>query len=99
MKLLVVDTDHHLVEELAMWLRTIGYEVHQAYSGEQAKILWEEQHPDLVILDTALKDVDAIAMWTEIRRRHDALVVVLTHEKDVQHEIRCLESGAADYLR
>jgi len=99
MKLLVVDTDQHLVDELTTWLRTLGYEADWAYTGEQAKIVWEEQHPDLVILDTALKDVDAVAMWSEMRKRHDALVIILTEAKDVQHEIHCLESGADDYLR
>lgn len=99
MKLLAVDTDHHFVDELTAWLRTLGYEVQRAYTGEQAKIVWEEQHPDLVILDTALMDVDAVTLWNEMRRKHDALVIVLAEAKDVQHEIHCLESGADDYLR
>jgi DNA-binding response OmpR family regulator len=99
MKLLVVDTDHHLVKELTACLRKSGYEVYQADTGEQAKIMWEEHYPDIVILNTALKDVDAVAMWSEMRKRHDALVVVLTDGKDVQDEIRCLESGADDYVR
>ena len=60
MKLLVVDGDRHLVEMLTGWLKTLGYEVHHAYTGEQAKIKWREQRPDLVILDTTLKDVDAM---------------------------------------
>ena len=99
MKLLIVDTDHHLVEMLTGWLKTRGYEVFRAYTGERAKLVWAEQQPDLVVLDTALRDVDALSMCHEMRKRHDALVIVLTEEKDVQHEIRCLESGADDYLR
>lgn len=99
MKILVVDNDRDLVEMLTGWLKTLGYEVYRAYSGERAKIEWEQQQPDLVILDTALKDVDALAMCRDLRTKHDALVLVVTDGKDVQDEVRCLESGADDYLR
>jgi DNA-binding response OmpR family regulator len=99
MKLLIVDTDRDLVEMLTGWLKTLGYEVYRAYTGERAKIEWEEQQPDLVLLDTTLKDVDALAMCRDMRHKHDALVFVLTDGKDVHDEVRCLESGADDYLR
>jgi len=99
MKLLVVDIDQDLIEMLTGWLKTLGYEVHRAYTGEQAKKKWEEERPDLVILDTALKNTDALAMCREMRVKHDALVLVLTDGKDVQDEINCLESGADDYVR
>ena len=99
MKLLIVDNDRDLVEMLNSWLKTLGYEVYRAYSGERAKVEWEEQKPDLVILDTVLKDVDALDMCREMRHIHDALVLVVTDGKDVQDEVRCLESGADDYLR
>src|SRR5258707_14946010 len=99
MKLLIVDTDRDLVEMLTGWLKTLGYEVYRAYTGERAKLEWEEQEPDLVLLDTALKDVDALAMCRDMRNKHDALEFVITDGKDVQDEVRCLESGADDYLR
>src|SRR5205807_2972365 len=99
MKLLVVDSDRDLVEMLTSWLKTLGYEVHRAYTGEQAKARWLEQQPDLVILDSALEDVDALAMCRDMRSKHDALVLVVTDGKDVRDEVRCLESGADDYLR
>jgi DNA-binding response OmpR family regulator len=99
MKLLVVDSDRNLVEMLASWLKTLGYEVSRAYTGEQAKARWLEQRPDLVILDSALEDLDALAMCREMRTKHDALIFVVTEGKDVHEEVRCLESGADDYLR
>lgn len=98
MKLLIVDSDHHLVEMLTGWLKTLGYEVRRAYTGEQAKTEWVEQCPDLVILDAGLKDIDALAMCRDIRIIHDALVLAVADGKDIQDEIRCLESGADDYL-
>src|SRR5437016_8974448 len=99
MKLLIVDNDRDLVEMLTGWLKTLGYEVYRAYTGEQAARVWEEQQPDLIILDTRLKDMDGLTMCREMRSKHDALVLVVTDGKDVQDEVRCLESGADDYLR
>jgi len=99
MKLLVVDSDRDLVEMLTSWLKTLGYEVYRAYTGAQAKAQWIEQRPDLVILDSALKDMDALAMCRELRTKHDALILVVIDGKDVHDEVRCLESGADDYLR
>jgi DNA-binding response OmpR family regulator len=99
MKLLVIDSDRDLVEMLTSWLKTLGYEVYRAYTAERARSEWIEQRPDIVIMDTALKDVDLLAICRELRNKHDALVLVVTDEKDVRDEVRCLESGADDYLR
>src|SRR5260370_35496101 len=98
MKLLIVDSDRDLVEMLTGWLKLLGHEVLRAYSVEQARIEWEEQKPDLVILDTSLKDTDALAMCRDMRLRHDALIFIVTDGKSVQDEIRCLEAGADDYI-
>ncbi|HZR40232.1 MAG TPA: response regulator transcription factor [Ktedonobacteraceae bacterium] len=99
MRLLIVDTDRDLVEMLTSWLKTLGYEVYRAYNGERARLEWEQRQPDLVIIDPALKDVDGLDMCRDMRARHDALVLVIGDSEDVQHEIRCLESVADDYLR
>ena len=99
MKLLIVDPDRDLVEMLTSWLKTLGYEVYRAYTGDRAKIEWEEQEPDLVLLDTAIKDVNALEMCQNLRHKHDALVLIMTDSKSVQDEVFCLESGADDYLR
>src|SRR5579863_9734539 len=99
MRLLIVDSDRDMVEMLTSWLKTLGHDVQRAYTGERAKSMWMEQEPDVVIVDTTLKDMDALVMCRDMRIKHDALVLVLTDGKDVHDEVRCLESGADDYLR
>jgi DNA-binding response OmpR family regulator len=99
MKILIVDNDRDLVEMLTSWLKTLGYEVRRAYTAERVKSEWMEQRPDFVLLDTAFKGVDMLALCQELRAKHDALVLVITDGKDVQDEVLCLESGADDYLR
>src|SRR5260370_2471624 len=99
MKMLVIDNDRDFVEMLTGWLTTLGYEVHRAYTGEHAMREWVEHQPDLIILDTMLKDMDALAMCREMRSKHDALVIVVTSGKNVQDEVRYLNSYAHDSLR
>lgn len=99
MKLLVVDSDRDLVEMLTGWLKTLGHEVYRAYTEDRAKLEWEEQKPDLVIIDTAFENTDVLALCHNMRHKHDALVLVITDGKSVQDEIRSLEAGADDYLR
>ncbi|GCE46603.1 two-component system response regulator VicR [Thermosporothrix hazakensis] len=101
MKLLIVDTDRDWVEMLTGWLKTLGYEVCRAYTLDRAKREWEEQQPDLVILEPTMEiigETDALALCRELRRKHDALILATTRGKSEQDEIYCLESGADDYL-
>ncbi len=99
MKLLLIDNDRDLIEMLSYWLKTVGYEVYHAYTLERARRVWEEYEPDLVVIETAMDGEEGLAMCRDICTPHKALVLALTKEGSLQDEIRCLESGADDYLR
>lgn len=99
MRILVVDTDSDLVEMLTIQLKTLGYEVYCEYTGEQAKIEWEKQQPDLIILDTNLRDIDALSICRDMQGKHDALVLVTTDSQDREQIQMYLELGVDDYLR
>jgi DNA-binding response OmpR family regulator len=99
MKILIIDHDRDVVEMLSGWLKTLGYDVHRAYSGERARREWVEHQPDLIILDTALTDTDALELCRDMQTKHDAFVLVINDRKDVQDEVRCPETCADDYLR
>ena len=98
MKLLVADSDADMVEMLTSWLRTRGYEVKYALSTERIRSAWIEQQPDLVIVDTGLNGVDALALCRELRGTYDALVLAVASRADAEIQVRCLESGADAYL-
>jgi DNA-binding response OmpR family regulator len=98
MKLLLIDRDRDLVEMLSGWLKMRGYGVQRAYTVEQAEAMWRDQRPDLVLVDTDRPDADMLKLCQKLRYHHDALVMVITANKDVQDEVCCLEAGADDYL-
>jgi DNA-binding response OmpR family regulator len=99
MKILLIDSDHDLVEMLTSWLKTLGYQIYRAYTIERARFEWLEQKPDLVLMETSLNGADTLALCRQMCLKHDALVMVVTEEKNVHDEIRCLDAGADDYLR
>jgi DNA-binding response OmpR family regulator len=99
LKILIIDNDRDIVEMLSGWLMTLGYDVRRAYSGTQAMREWERLQPDLVILESALEDIDPLKLCRDMRSKHDTLILVLTASMDAQDEVQCLESGADDYLR
>lgn len=98
MKLLLVDKDRDLVEMLMNWLKTLGFEVYRAYTGKQACLQWEQQEPDLVMIDPALQEMDGLTVCQQMRSTHDALMLVMTEGADAYTEVNCLESGADDYV-
>jgi DNA-binding response OmpR family regulator len=99
MKLLVIDHDREMAEMLTGWLKMLGYHVRQTSCIEHARVVWLEHKPDLVIVDPVYKDLDILPVCCELRRQHDTLLLVVTTEKDITYEVRCLEAGADDYLR
>src|ERR1019366_6793747 len=66
---------------------------------ERAQRMWEEQEPDLVIMETAMENEEGLALCRDMRTTNDTLVLALTEAIDSQDEIRCLESGVDDFLR
>lgn len=99
MKVLLVDSDSDMSEMLGSWLKTRGYEVQHAFTGERTRTLWLEHQPDIVILDVSLRDTNAFALLRDLRTKHDALVLATSDAQDVQTEVECLNAGADAYLR
>jgi DNA-binding response OmpR family regulator len=99
MKLLLIDNDHDFIEMMVGLLRAHGYEVYSASSEERARTQWEKHRPDLVLMDTRLKTCDLLELVNELRRQHNALVLVLAEDKGIKEEVRSLNAGADGYLR
>ncbi len=96
--ILVIDSDHDMVEMLTGWLRTRGYTVHFSFTADRIRSLWEEREPDLVLVDVTMPGVDVLAICREMRPQHDALILAMANDHDVQTEVQCLESGADAFL-
>jgi DNA-binding response OmpR family regulator len=98
MKALIVDDDRVLADVLAFTLRREGFEVVQAFDGEMALQRWQEERPDLVVLDVNLPRLDGFAVCRRIRELSDTPILLLTVRSEEDDIVHGLELGADDYI-
>ncbi|MEN9361574.1 MAG: hypothetical protein RL095_3109 [Verrucomicrobiota bacterium] len=96
--LLLVDDVPENLMVLSGLLRP-SYEIRAVTSGIQALQLLENFHPDLILLDIVMPDLDGIEILQRIRSRPSPPpVIMLTALDDVDSKVRAFEAGALDYI-
>ena len=99
MRLLVVEDEHSLREDIARKLRLSGYEVDACADGEAALEALAAERYDLVLLDLNLPKVDGMQVLRSLRR-HDleTCVLILSARSEISDKVEGLDAGANDYL-
>jgi two-component system KDP operon response regulator KdpE len=97
-RILVVDDEPQLLRALATNLKTRGYEVDQAATGEAALMLAASHHPDLVVLDLGLPGIDGLEVITGLRGWSSVPIVVLSVREREADKVAALDAGADDYI-
>ncbi len=99
-RILVIDDepDVRLADSLTITLQEPGWEVLTAANGEDGLGLLETAHPDAVLLDLQMPDVDGFEVLRRIRLFSDVPVVILTVRDDELDKVRGLQLGADDYV-
>lgn len=98
MKALIVDDDRVLSDVLAFTLRREGFAILQAYDGKAALQCWENEQPDLVVLDVNLPVLDGFAVCERIREQADTPIILLTVRGEEDDIVKGLKIGADDYI-
>jgi two-component system, OmpR family, response regulator ResD len=98
MKLLLIDDDPELVAVLTLALERAGFAVSTARDAKTALALVESEQPELIVLDTPLRSVDARDLLAQIRQRSRAATIMLTGRGDEDDRVAGLDLGANDYV-
>ena len=98
MKVLVVDDEPALARALAINLRAHGWEVVTAADGRSALEAAANEHPDVVVLDLGLPDVDGTEVITGLRGWTKVPIVVLSARQHGEDKVEALDLGADDYI-
>ncbi len=98
LKILVVEDDRFLQENLVGLLQAEGYDVIGVTFGAEALDSLETRPPDLVLLDLGLPDMDGITLCRRIRMKWTMPILTLTARTDPMEKVIGLETGADDYL-
>jgi len=97
-RVLVVEDDVPLGRALAINLRARRYQVELVSTGQGALDLVARFHPEVVVLDLGLPDLDGIEVLLGIRGWNPVPVVVLSARSTSNEKVAALDAGADDYV-
>ena len=98
MKILVVEDDRSVSSLITTTLKLNQYNYISAGTGNEAISLCASHHPDLILLDLGLPDIDGIVDIRSIRTWSGAVIIIISARGEDSDKIAALDSGADDYL-
>jgi two-component system alkaline phosphatase synthesis response regulator PhoP len=96
--ILVVDDEPKITQLVRDYLESAGFGVVTAGDGREALMRAHTEHPDLVILDLGLPQLDGLDVTRSLRRDGDLPIIMLTARDDETDKLIGLELGADDYV-
>lgn len=97
-KVLLVEDDDEIVENLTEYLQTEGYQVKPAGTQKEAMEILEKESFDLMLLDVMLKQGNGYSVCTAVKAQYDLPVIFLTALGDEFSVVTGLDMGADDYI-
>ncbi|MBC5618269.1 response regulator YycF [Streptococcus anginosus] len=97
-KILVVDDEKPISDIIKFNMVKEGYEVVTAFDGREALEMFEAEHPDILILDLMLPEMDGLEVARTIRKTSNVPIIVLSAKDSEFDKVIGLEIGADDYM-
>ncbi len=97
-RILIVDDEKTIRRFLKATLVSHGYDVFEATNGAEALKYAVSSHPDVIIMDLGLPDMDGVDITRQIRERSKTPIIILSVREDESDKIAALDAGADDYL-
>ncbi|HEX2117615.1 MAG TPA: response regulator, partial [Acidimicrobiales bacterium] len=95
---LVVEDDPHITRALLVNLHARGYRTHQAATGRQALDVAAHGHPDVILLDLGLPDMEGRQVIEGIRGWSQVPIIVVSARSESHSKVDALDRGADDYV-
>lgn len=98
-RILLVDDDQSLLKLLTLRLKTVGYEVETASSGEEAIVRLPIFHPHLVVTDLRMGEMDGMALCEQIQQQYPTLpIIILTAHGTIKEAVEATRQGVFGFL-
>jgi len=95
---LVVDDDARVLRMMQRMLELEGYRALTASSGEAALSIFDEQTPDLLLLDIMMPSMDGYTVCRHIREFSQIPIIMVTAKDNDEEKVQGLDAGADDYV-
>lgn len=96
--ILIIEDDAPIAHILTTILTTNEYNVIKAATGAAARSMINSYHPDVILLDLGLPDMDGIEVLRWLRQSYGMPVLVVSARGDEAEKVRALDLGADDYI-
>lgn len=97
-KILVVDDEVAIVDILKFNLEKEGFTVITAYDGEDGLRKFNENDPELLLLDIMMPKMDGLTLCKKVRSKSSVPIIMLTAKAEEVDKVLGLEFGADDYI-
>src|SRR5499426_3996680 len=97
-RILVVDDEPQLTRVLRTGLKSRGYDVRAAADGLAGFETFSDWHPDLVITDLAMPNVDGLELCRRLRAVSQVPIIVLSAKGEEKTKVEALDLGADDFV-
>lgn len=98
-KILIVEDEPSISEAVEAYIKRAGYDTLTAFDGQEALKLWQEQQPDLIVLDLMLPKLNGVDVCKIIRAENSQVpIIMLTAKSSDADVVNGLDSGANDYM-
>ena len=97
-RVLLIDDDQKIIALLQRGLAYEGFDVYTAGDGETGLAAAKLYHPQLVLLDISMPDVDGFDVCRRLHLLGDIAIIMLTARDDVAAKVNALGLGADDYV-
>jgi DNA-binding NtrC family response regulator len=98
-KILVVDDDRQLADNLIEYLRMLGFQAAAAYGGREGLEMFKQDDFQLIITDLMMPDMDGIELMEKVKRLDRRIVVmVITGYGTIESADSAIKKGAYDFI-
>ena len=97
-KILIVDDEKPISDIIKFNLTKEGFETVTAFDGREAITKFEEENPDLIILDLMLPELNGLEVAKEVRKTSHIPIIMLSAKDSEFDKVIGLEIGADDYV-
>ena len=97
-RILICDDQKDIVNALKIYLTPEGYDLYEAYNGQEAVELCRKTPMDLILLDVMMPVMDGVTATAKIREFSNAPIILLTAKSETEDKVLGLNVGADDYI-